>query len=40
MPICIDISNGNSTGKIFSSVLGIESIEKSGLDPPLGLIRI
>ena len=29
LPICIGI------GKIFSSVLGIESIGKSGIDPPL-----
>ena len=31
MPICIGIDIRISIGKIFSSVLGIESIEKSGM---------
>ena len=37
MPICIGIGIGIgiSIGKIFSSVLGIESIGKSGIGPPL-----
>ena len=35
MPICIGISIGISIAKIFSSVLGIKSIEKSGIGPPL-----
>ena len=35
MPICIGIGIGISIGKIFSSVLGIESIGKSGIGSPL-----
>ena len=35
MPICIGIGIVISIGKIFSSVLGIESIGKSGIGPPL-----
>ena len=35
MPICIGIDIGISIGKIFSSVLGIEVSEKSGISPPL-----
>ena len=35
MPICIGIGIGIIIGKIFSSVLGIESIGKSGIGPPL-----
>ena len=37
MPICTGIGIGISIGKIFSSVLGIESIGKSGIGPPLVL---
>ena len=35
MPICIGIGIGISISKIFSSVLGMESIGKSGIGPPL-----
>ena len=35
MPMCIGIGIGISIGKIFSSVLGIKSIGKSGIGPPL-----
>ena len=35
MPICIGIGIGISIGKIFSSVLGIEVSEKSGIGSPL-----
>ena len=35
MPICIGMGIGISIGKIFSSVLGIEVSEKSGIGPPL-----
>ena len=35
MPMCIGINIGISIGKVFSSVLGIKSIGKSGIGPPL-----
>ena len=35
MPICIGIGIGISIDNVFSSVLGIESIGKSGIVPPL-----
>ena len=40
MPICIGISIGISIGKIFSSVLGIESIGKSDIGPPLIIFNL
>ena len=40
MPICIGIGIGISIGKIFSSVLGIKSIGKSGIGPPLFITKV
>ena len=40
MPICIGIGIGISIGKIFSSVLGIKSIGKSGIGSPLVYIIV